>query len=283
MKRKLHRNFNKERKGKYYFLTYNDYNDYHDFNKEHYLTYNIHCHDDNISLCWSDRDASTIEFCKCSNCNRLCSYIYGNLSLEVIKEKIIYYIDSNYSFIDKTQLSNLLYKMELKNINLNNLSYLSDISFDLACLIKANDLLSYYYSKCLNIEKGCYICRCEICNYPLNIYEESYLLYAEYDNIFIKCIMCDKLKKYIKNSCKQINILKNLNTNYYSIFKDIKYNKSYYDISDFNENILLGIKKNIFIDFIEQLKYDNNLYIEYSYKWKRKQKQKRKRKYKNKI
>jgi hypothetical protein len=167
---------------------------------------------------------------------------------------------------------------------MKNINDLSDISFNLESLIDENYLISYYYNKCLNIEKGCYICKCEICNYPLNIYEKSYLMYDEQSYIFTKCIVCEKLKKYIKNSCKQINILKNLNTKYYSIFKDIKYNKSYYNISDFNENILVGMRKNILINCIRQLKYDNDLYIEKLQnlsKWKRKRRQKRK--YKNKM
>ena len=89
--------------------------------------------------------------------------------------------------------------------------------------------------------------------------------------------MCEKLEKYIRDSSVQINILKNLNTKYYNIFKDIKYDKSYYNILDFNDNLLIGIKKNIFHNFIKELKNNNKLYIYYSRLWKRKRKQKHKK------
>ena len=192
---------------------------------------------------------STIHYFECEKCSRLCSYIYNNPSCETINKIIL-------NDVYKKELLNEFENIINTNEYLNEIELFKKIKYSLS----NNYLTSYYYNKYLNIEKGCYICRCEICKYPLIIYENIYN-FEEYNRIFIKCIICEKFKKYIKESFIQISILRNLNTKYNDIFKNIKYNNSYYNIVDLNNTFLIGIKKNIFQNFIKELKKDNELYI----------------------
>jgi len=274
------KNYNKIRYIKYFERVNYDYNDDDDIiiysdkkNNDEYLDeYLEGYYDDYCSTCYFE----------CYKCSRLCSYIYNNISCILIEKEIEKKILS-YSrpkgiriSLDFQEYSNKIRLInEIKNIiDTNDNERLKRIKYS----ISKDYLMSHYYNKYLNIEKGCYICRCEICNYPLNIYEHIYQ-FEKYNRTFIKCIMCEKFKKYIKESFIQISILRKLNTKYNNILKDIKFNKSYYSILDINNNFLIGFKGNIFQNFIKEFKNDNQLYIYNSRLWKRKCKQKHYKKF----
>lgn len=271
------KNYNRIRYVKYFESIYYDYNDddiiiYNNKkNNDEYLDeYLEEYHDDYYSTYYFE----------CQKCSRLCSYIHNNISCTLIEKEIDKKILSRPKGI-KISLSIIEYSNkkklldEIKNvIDTNNQEKLERLKYS----ISKDYLMSHYYNKYLNIENGCYICRCEICNYPLNIYEHIYQ-FEEYNRTFIQCIMCNKFKKYIKESFIQIFILRKLNKKYNNIYKDIKYDKSYYSILDINTNFLVGVKGDIFINFIKVLINDSQQYIYNSRLWKRKRKQKHNKKF----
>ena len=98
------------------------------------------------------------------------------------------------------------------------------------------------------------------------------------NKLFMNCSMCDKFYKYSFTIIKSLRLL-NKKSN--DILKNIKYNNSYYNISEMIIDILTTNKNTILIEFINILKKKDitqENYKENTKHWKRKQRQKNKKK-----